>query len=53
MEAAKITPCLEFEKYVTILIDEMYVKEDLVYNKSIGSYISVWLLFHAHLNTFS
>ena len=35
MEAADITSCTEFQKYITIL-DEMHIKEDLVYNKSTG-----------------
>ena len=29
----KITSCFEHEKYVGILVDEMHVKEDLVYDK--------------------
>jgi len=27
----------EFHKYVSILVDEMHIKEDLVYNKSTGN----------------
>ena len=34
--AAKIDSCEEHEKYVVMLIDEMYVKEDLVYDKHTG-----------------
>ena len=37
MEAAEIATCSEFEKYVAILIDEMHIKQDLVYNKSTGT----------------
>ena len=33
MQAVKITSCFEHEKYVGILVDEMHVKEDLVYDK--------------------
>lgn len=31
--AARVESCQDFQKCIAILIDEMYVKEDLVYNK--------------------
>ena len=37
--AAKVESCQEFQKCVVILIDEMYVKEDLVYDKHTGALI--------------
>ena len=36
MEAAEIATCPEFKKYVFLLLDEMHVKEDLVYDKHTG-----------------
>ena len=36
MESAMITKCEEREKYVAILMDEMHIKEDLVYDKHTG-----------------
>ena len=37
--AAKIDSCEEYQKCVVMLIDEMYVKEDLVYDKHTGGLI--------------
>ena len=37
MESARITTCEEREKYVTILMDQMHIKEDLVYDKHTGT----------------
>ena len=37
--AAKLGTCEEREKYVLLLLDEMYVKQDLVYDKSTGQLI--------------
>ena len=39
MEAAEIATCPEFKKYVFLLLDEMHVKEDLVYDKHTGSFV--------------
>lgn len=36
MDIANISSCSELEKYVIILMDEMHVKEDIVYNKHSG-----------------
>lgn len=36
MEAAKMKTSKEWEKLVIILLDEMYIKEDLVYDKHEG-----------------
>ena len=36
MESARITKCEEREKYVAILMDEMHIKEDLVFDKHTG-----------------
>ena len=40
IEAAKISTCQEWEKCHFILMDEMYIKEDLVYNKHTGMFNS-------------
>ena len=37
--AAKIEQCIEREKFVILLLDEIHVKEDLVYNKHTGKLI--------------
>ena len=37
--AAKLTRCEEFEKCVIILMDEMYIKDELVYDKHSGSLV--------------
>lgn len=39
MEAAEIATCPEFKKYVFLLLDEMHVKEDLVYDKHTGMFV--------------
>ena len=36
MDIANIANCHEGEKYVVILMDEMHVKEDLLYDKHTG-----------------
>ena len=36
MESVRITKCEEREKYVAILMDEMHIKEDLVFDKHTG-----------------
>lgn len=36
MQAAKIGVCPEWHKYVILLVDEMYIREGLVYNKYTG-----------------
>ena len=36
MDVANIADCPEREKYVVILMDEMHVKEDIVYDKHTG-----------------
>ena len=37
--AAKIEQCIERERFVILLLDEIHVKEDLVYNKHTGELI--------------
>ena len=37
--AVKIDKCAEREKYVMLLLDEMHVKQELVYNKSTGELV--------------
>ena len=37
--AAKLDLCEEYEKCVIMLMDEMYIKEELVYDKHTGSLI--------------
>lgn len=41
MEAAKIQSCPEREKYVIIIINEMHIKEDVVYDKRRGIFYTV------------
>ena len=36
MSLAKLDTCQEREKYICILIDEMHIKADLVYDKHTG-----------------
>jgi len=36
MEAGQVSSCEEAKKYLVLLIDEMHIKEDLVYNKATG-----------------
>lgn len=38
MEVAKIQSCTEREKCIAILMDEMHIKEGIVYEKHSGSY---------------
>ena len=40
MEAAKIDACAEHEKFVVLLMDEMHIKEDLVYDKHSGTLLN-------------
>ena len=37
MEAAQIHICPERDKYVILVMDEMYIKEDIVYDKHTGN----------------
>ena len=39
MQAAGIPSCREWEKFVVLLLDEMYIREDLVYEKQTGKLI--------------
>ena len=39
MQAAGIPSCQEWEKFVVLLLDEMYIREDLVYEKQTGSLV--------------
>ena len=39
MQVAEISKCPEWKKYVVLVIDEMYIKEDLVYDKNSGALI--------------
>ncbi len=39
MELARIDSCPERDKYVVIIMDEMQVREDIVYDKHTGMYI--------------
>ena len=39
MQAARITTCQTWEKYVAILIDELYIRQDLVFEKCTGKLI--------------
>ena len=44
MEAGKIQLCPEREKYVVIIMDEMHIKEDVVYDKHTGTCIYTLLI---------
>lgn len=35
-EAAAVETCLERDKYIAVLMDEMHIREDLVYDKHSG-----------------
>ena len=39
MDAAKLATCQPWEKLVILLLDEMYVREDLVYSKGTGKLV--------------
>ena len=39
MEIAKIGYCEEKDKYVTLLMDEMHIREDIVYDKHSSEFI--------------
>ena len=39
MEIAKISDCEEKDKYVTLLMDEIHIREDVVYDKHSGEFI--------------
>ena len=39
VQAAKIKSCAEREKCVVLLLDEMHIREDLVYDKHTGELI--------------
>jgi len=44
IKAGNFTTCNEHEKYVIIVMDEMHIKEDLVYNKHNGELIGFVIL---------
>lgn len=52
--AAKLSTCQDYEKCVVMLIDEVYLKEDLVYDKETGSLLGFVNLgdINAHLTAF-
>ncbi|XP_065916190.1 uncharacterized protein [Dysidea avara] len=54
MQAANPTTCKEWEKHVAILMDEMHIKEDLVYDKHTGAIIGFTNLgeVNSHLSAF-
>jgi hypothetical protein len=39
LQAANLSSCKEWQKLVILLLDEMYVREDLVYDKHTGRMI--------------
>lgn len=41
IEAAKVQTCEEFQKYVVLVMDEMHIKEDLVYDKHSGELVGL------------
>ena len=54
IRAANILSCPEWHKFVILLIDEMYIREDLVYNKHSGRLIGFTDLgsINNHLSAF-
>ena len=48
MDTAKISSCEEKEKFVLIILDEMHIKEDLVYDKHTG--IAFCNYVHVHVS---
>ena len=54
IRAANILSCPEWHKFVILLIDEMYIREDLVYNKHTGRLIGFTDLgsINNHLSAF-
>jgi len=52
-QAAKLDECKEMEKYVILLLDEMHIKESLVYDKHSGELIGYTELgdINTHLTT--
>ena len=47
MAVAKIDTCPEREKYIAIVMDEMHIKADLVYDKYTGEFVFI-LILHSH-----
>ena len=39
LRAANLTSCEEWQTYVVLLLDEMHIREDLVYSKSTGKLV--------------
>jgi len=60
MDLAKIDSCAERDKYVIIILDEMHIREDIVYDKHTGTGTWLWRIYmqcgmhtciHPHLHT--
>ena len=51
MDIAQIATCPEREKYVLMLMDEMHIKEDIVYDKHTGTVIKKHTHTHTHTHT--
>ena len=39
IEAAKLSTCEEFQKYIVLVMNEMHIKEDLMYDKYSGELV--------------
>ena len=54
MEAANIASCPEYEKNVLLIMDEMHIKESLVFNKHTGALVGFTNLgeMNKHLQKF-
>ena len=48
IDAAEIRTCPDWKKCVVVLLDEMHIREDLVYNKFTGMYIHYIHGIHVH-----
>ncbi len=50
MDAARINECPEREKYIVLLMDEMHIKEDVIYDKHSGNINSKTTIIHINVH---
>ncbi len=46
MDLANIESCPERDRYVVIIMDEMHIKEEIVYDKHTGTFTPIFGAFH-------
>ena len=51
MTVANIASCPEYERYVVVLMDEMHIKSDLVYDKHSGTNLHYSITIPMHVCT--